>query len=201
MAINIPGSAFHGISNLGSSAPEAGFYAVDIVTIETSPTDKPGTRRFHAQFETGFKMFEFVSLAYDENGHPIQGLDEQQVRGRMAALQTILASLGYNKSDIDQADSINESWFLSSMNNGRKAHVEFVPGQKGVQKSYHKIKSWVTKTQYDAMKAVTANTQTVEATPSVATAPIPAVTANGAPVPSSGVALPPPASAAQNIVS
>ena len=87
------------------------------------------------------------------------------------------------------------------MNNGRKAHVEFVPGQKGVQKSYHKIKSWVTKAQYDAMKTVTANTQTVEATPSVTTAPIPAVTSNGAPVPSAGVALPPPASAAQNIVS
>ena len=199
MAINIPGSAFHGISNLGSTAPEAGFYSVDIVTIEKAPTDKPGTRRFHVQFENGFKMFEFVSLDYDENGRPLQGWDEQQVRGRMAALQTILASIGYTKADIDKADSINESWFISSMNNGRKAHVEFVPGQKGVQKSYHKIKSWVTKAQHDAMKTATANPKAVEAAPAVVAAP--PVTTNGAPVPSAGVALPPPASAAQNIVS
>ena len=71
MAIKIPGTAFKGVSSFGSSAPEAGFYAVNIVNIESNPKDKPGTRRFHVQFENGFKMFEFIHLAYDDNGQAL----------------------------------------------------------------------------------------------------------------------------------
>ena len=106
MAFKISGSAFQGISSLGSSVPEAGPHTVSIVKIETSPNDKPGTRRFHVQFENGFKMFTFVSLPYDDNGNVLPGLTDKQVRGRMAALRTILESLGYTRENIETTDTL-----------------------------------------------------------------------------------------------
>ena len=197
MAIKIAGNAFQGISSLGSSTPEEGFYPVSIVNIETGANAKPGTRRFHLQFETGFKMFTFVSLPYDESGNMLPGLSDKQVRGRMAALRTILESLGYTKENIETAQEINDSWFLSSMNNGRLAYVEFTPGQKGVAGSYNEISRFLTKHQYSALSSI-ANQP--EQKP-VETAPVSnPVTTNGAPVPPAGVSLPPPSSAAQGIV-
>jgi len=202
MAIKIAGNAFQGISALGSSTPEAGFYPVSIVNIENGANDKPGTRRFHVQFETGFKMFTFVSLPYDEGGNMLPGLSDKQVRGRMAALRTILESLGYTKENIESAQEINDSWFLSSMNNGRQAYVEFVPGQKGVSGSYNEISKFMTQSQYEALKSV-GDTSVTQAKPVVQAEPVAQVTppTNGAPVPSAGVSLPPALSAAQSIVS
>tara|TARA_R100000995_G_scaffold84534_1_gene63513 strand:- start:1038 stop:1646 length:609 start_codon:yes stop_codon:yes gene_type:complete len=202
MAIKIAGNAFQGISSLGSSTPEEGFYPVTIVNIETGPNDKPGTRRFHVQFEAGFKMFTFVSLPYDEGGNMLPGLSDKQVRGRMAALRTILESLGYTKENIETAQEINDSWFLSSMNNGRQAYVEFVPGQKGVSGSYNEIRKFLTKVQYEALKS-SGESAPVQESPVVQAAPVTpaAPPTNGAPVPSAGVSLPPAVSAAQNIVS
>ena len=198
MAIKISGSAFQGISSLGSSVPEPGVYPVSIVKIETGANDKPGTRRFHVQFENGFKMFTFQSLPYDDNGNALPGLTDKQVRGRMAALRTVLESLGYSKENIETAQEINDSWFLAETNNGRLAYVEFVPGQKGVPGSYNEINKFMTKAQYEAMKSTTgvSVSQTTEAPTTVEVAPT-----NGAPVPPAGVSLPPPASAAQGIVS
>ena len=153
-------------------------------------------------------MFTFLSLPYDDNGNALPGLTDKQVRGRMAALRTVLESLGYTKENIETAQEINDSWFLSSMNNGRSAYVEFVPGQKGVSGSYNEIKKFMNKAQYEAMKEV--DSDVVAATPAPAAAPAaapvqavaaPTTPANGAPVPPAGVALPPPASAAQGIVS
>ena len=196
MAIKIAGNAFQGISALGSSVPAAGFYPVSIVNIETAANDKPGTRRFHAQFENGFKMFTFVSLPYDDGGNMLPGLSDKQVRGRMAALRTILESLGYTKENIETATEINDSWFVSSMNNGRLAYVEFVPGQKGVSGSYNEINKFITKSQYEALSS--AGEAPIVAAKPVAQSTMPS---NGAPVPSAGVSLPPVASAAQSIVS
>jgi hypothetical protein len=200
MAFKISGSAFHGISSLGATIPDPGVYPVSIIKIETGANDKPGTRRFHVQFESGFKMFTFVSLPFDDSGNPLPGLNEKQIRGRMAALRTILESLGYTRENIETAQEINDSWFLAETNNGRQAYVEFVPGQKGVPGSYNEIKKFMTKAEYVSMKS--------EAPESAAQAPAnqvahtaPAAATNGAPVPPSGVALPPPASAAQGIVS
>jgi len=191
MTIKVAGNAFQGISALGSSVPEAGFYEVSIVNLERTGNDKPTTRRVYIQFENGFKMFSFVSLPFDDNGNLLSDLSEKQVRGRMAVLRSILESLGYSAADIEGATEINTNWFLTEKNSGRKAHIEFVPGQKGVQGSYNEIGKWLTKQQFDALK----NSGNGAAT---ATAP---VVSNGAPVPPAGVSLPPPASAAQGIVS
>tara|TARA_R110000824_G_scaffold82699_1_gene207233 strand:+ start:10068 stop:10670 length:603 start_codon:yes stop_codon:yes gene_type:complete len=200
MAIKISGNAFQGISSLGSSVPTPGFYPVSIVDIETGANDKPGTRRFHVQFENGFKMFTFLSLPYDNDGNALPGLTDKQVRGRMAALRTVLESLGYTKENIETASEINDSWFLSAQNNGRLAYVEFVPGQRGVSGSYNEVKKFMTKAQYEAMKS--ADKDTTEASPApTPAAKVQATATNGAPVPPAGVALPPPASAAQGIVS
>ncbi len=139
MAIKVSGNAFQGISALGSSVPEAGFYEVSIVTLERAPNDKPTTRRVHVQFENGFKMFTFLSVPFDDNGEMLTNLTDKQLRGRMAVLRSILESLGYTASEIEGASEINTNWFLTAQNGGRKAHVEFVPGQKGVQGSYNEI--------------------------------------------------------------
>jgi len=197
MAIKIPGNAFKGVSSFGSSAPEAGFYAVNIVNIETKPEAKPGTRRFHVQFDNGFKMFTFVHLAFDDNGQPLPGLTDNQTRGRMAGLRTILESLGYSAEDIENAGEVNDAWFLAGKNGGRQGYVEFIPGQRGVQGSYSNIEQWVTKTRYEALVAAGKDIKpAVEAAPAAPAAPV-----NGAPTPTAGVSLPPPPSAAQNIVS
>ena len=196
MAIKVSGNAFQGIRALGSSVPEAGFYEVNIVNIERAPTDKPTTRRVHIQFENGFKMFTFFSLPFDDNGNALPGLTDKQIRGRMAAIRTVLESLGYTKENIETASEINDSWFLCALNDGRLAYVDFVPGQKGVQGSYNEINKFLTKAQYGARKAAGEATVVAQPTATASVAP-----ANGAPVPSAGVVLPPPASAAQGIVS
>jgi hypothetical protein len=192
MAIKVSGNAFQGIRALGSSVPEAGFYEVSIVNLERAPTDKPTTRRVHVQFENGFKMFSFLSVPFDDTGAMLTDLTDKQLRGRMAVLRSILESLGYSASDIEGAAEINTNWFLTEQNGGRKAHIEFIPGQKGVQGSYNEVGKWLNKKQFDALKGA--------AVASSSTAAKPAVT-NGAPVPSAGVSLPPPASTAQGIVS
>ena len=205
MAIKIPGSAFQGISSLGASAPDAGYYAVSLVEISVGPNDKPGTRRIHVLFENGFKMFTFQSLPYDDNGNEIPGLSDKQVRGRMAAFRSILESLGYTKENIETAPEINDGWLLHNMNNGRQAYVEFTPGQQGVQGSYNSVEKFISKAQFDAL--IAAGSAPVTTSAPVEAASIPATMAPpvnggavGAPVPSLGVALPPPASAAQGIV-
>ena len=192
MAIKVSGNAFQGISALGSSAPEAGFYEVSIVALERAPTDKPTTRRVHVQFENGFKMFSFLSVPFDESGNMLTDLKEKQLRGRLAVLRSILESLDYSASDIEGAAEINTDWFLTEKNGGRKAHVEFVPGQKGVQGSYNEIGKWLNKKQFNALKGASTVAPSTAAKPNVS---------NGAPVPSAGVSLPPPASTAQGIVS
>ena len=110
-------------------------------------------------------------------------------------------SLGYSGNDIEAAQAITDEWFLTSANGGRKAHVEFTPGQAGVQGSYNKF-VWKTKAQYDAALAAGTKTVTATAAPAVTAtaAPNPAVApSNG--VPSAQATLPPPPSAAQSIVS
>ena len=194
MAIKISGNAFQGISALGSSVPEAGFYEVSIVNIERAANDKATTRRVHVQFENGFKMFSFLSVPFDDQGNMLTDLKPNQVRGRMAVLRSILESLGYTSAEIEGASEINLNWFLTAQNGGRKAHIEFIPGQKGVQGSYNEIGKWLNKKQFEALKGA-ANAGT-----STKAAPAPSAP-NGAPVPSAGVSLPPPASAAQGIVS
>ena len=191
MAIKVSGNAFQGISALGSSVPEAGFYEVSIVNIERAANDKPTTRRVHVQFENGFKMFSFLSVPFDDQGNMLTDLKPNQVRGRMAVLRSILESLGYSSSEIEGASEISLNWFLTAQNGGRKAHIEFIPGQKGVQGSYNEIGKWLNKKQFEAMKGAV-NTQPATTAP---------VAPNGAPVPQAGVSLPPPASAAQGIVS
>ena len=114
----------------------------------------------------------------------------------MAAVRTVLESLGYTKENIETASEINDSWFLCALNDGRLAYVDFVPGQKGVQGSYNEVSKFLTKAQYEARKSTSAAPVAAQPTAAVSTAPT-----NGAPVPSVSVVLPPPASAAQGIVS
>jgi len=57
MSFNINGASFKGVSTLGSSQPEAGYYEVTGLQIEQKAGDKADARRFHVEFPNGFKMF------------------------------------------------------------------------------------------------------------------------------------------------
>lgn len=196
MSISISGSLFKGVSALGSSAPEAGYYTVSILELEQKAGDKADARRLHVQFDNGFKMFEFLHL-------PVAGLPEKSLRGRLGAIKTILHSLGYNDEQIEGGD-ISDEWFVTAANGGRKAYVEFVPGQQGVQGSYAKINKFMNKAAFEAAVASGAK-PTVAATnngggSNLAAAPVvpsaaPAAPVTVAPVPAGGLRLPPPPTA------
>jgi hypothetical protein len=199
MSFMINGSAFKGVSTLGSSQPEAGYYEVFGVSVEHKQGDKPDSRRFNVEFPNGFKMFTWLNL-------PSEGLPEKQFKGRLAAMKTILGSFGFSDEDIEGGE-ISDAWFVSATNGGRKAYVEFVPGQQGVQGSYATINKFLSKDQYEKAKAsgvVPSASQSnggvprsappavqgvIPAAPSAASGP---VVQTVAPAPAGGLRLPPP---------
>lgn len=194
----IPGKAFEGVSAIGAPAPEAGFYEASIVEVILDPKNAQ-KRRFRVQLPNGYRTLDFVSLTHDADGNAFQGLDERQIRGRTAGLRSVLESMGYGASDIEGAQAITDEWFLASANGGRKGYVEFVPGQQGIDGSFSKIVRWVNKAQYDALKSsgATVKTEATVAATQAKAAPV----ANGAGAPAVQATLPPPPSAAQQIVS
>ena len=194
----IPGKAFEGVSAIGAPAPTAGFYEASIVEVILDPKNAQ-KRRFRVQLPNGYRTLDFVSLTHDADGNAFQGLDERQVRGRTAGLRSVLESMGYGAADIEEAQAITDEWFLASANGGRKGYVEFVPGQQGVEGSFSKIVRWVNKAQYDALKSsgATVKTEATVAATQAKAAPM----ANGAGAPAVQATLPPPPSAAQQIVS
>ncbi len=194
----IPGKAFEGVTAIGAPAPAAGFYEASIVEVILDPKNAQ-KRRFRVQLPNGYRTLDFVSLTHDADGNAFQGLDERQVRGRTAGLRSVLESMGYGASDIEGAQAITDEWFLASANGGRKGYVEFVPGQQGVEGSFSKIVRWVNKAQYDALKSsgATVKTEATVAATQAKAAPV----VNGAGAPAVQATLPPPPSAAQQIVS
>ena len=184
---HIPSGSFEHVTPLGATPPAAGYYSVKITKVENNQRDKAHTRRVHCSFENGFSMFEFLHCAYDEEGNQYPGLEEKQVRGRLAALMSMLFSLGFNKQDLVNGD-VDDSSLLYASNGGRQAYVEFIPGQKGVQGSYSTIRRFVTKAVFEANKDKAYNDPTAVTTASAATN-------NGmrAPAPA-GRAMPSPAS-------
>ena len=199
MSFSINGASFKGVSTLGSSMPEAGYYEVTGLQIEQKAGDKADSRRFHVEFPNGFKMFEFLHL-------PVEGLEKKSFNGRLAAMKTILSSFGFSDEDIEGGE-ISDAWFVSATNGGRKAYVEFVPGQQGVQGSYAAINKFLSKDQYEKAKAsgvVPSASQSnggvprstppavqsvIPAAPSAASGP---VVQTVAPAPAGGLRLPPP---------
>lgn len=198
MSFNINGSSFKGVSTLGSSQPEAGYYEVSGISVEYKQGDKPDARRFTVEFPNGFKMFEFLHL-------PVDGLPEKSFKGRIAALKTILVSFGFSDEQIENGD-ISDAWLVSATNGGRKAFVEFVPGQQGVQGSYAKINKFLTKEQYEKAKASgsvpsarveggaprSAAPSIPGAIPAAPSASTGATVQTVAPAPAGGLRLPPP---------
>ena len=198
MSFNINGAHFKGVSTLGSSQPEAGYYEVSGLQVEQKAGDKADARRFHVEFPNGFKMFEFLHL-------PVDGLPEKSFKGRVAALKTILVSFGFSDEQIENGD-ISDAWLVSATNGGRKAFVEFVPGQQGVQGSYAKINKFLTKEQYEKAKASgsvpsarveggaprSAAPSIPGAIPAAPSASTGATVQTVAPAPAGGLRLPPP---------
>lgn len=194
MSFQINGGEFKGIGLLGGNQPEAGYYAVTVTAVEAKAGDKQDARRLHVEFDNGFKMFDFIHL-------PVAGLPEKSYKGRLAALKTILASLGFTTEEIE-GGQISDAWFVTASNGGRKAHVEFVPSQAGVQGSYARITKFVTKAQFDAAIA-TGKKPVVETTSNGPAPAVPGVipaapsasvggVVNAVPSAAAGVRLPPP---------
>lgn len=198
MSFSINGASFKGVSTLGSSQPEAGYYEVSGISVEYKQGDKADARRFTVEFPNGFKMFEFLHL-------PVDGLPEKSFKGRVAALKTILVSFGFSDEQIENGD-ISDAWLVSATNGGRKAFVEFVPGQQGVQGSYAKINKFLTKEQYEKAKASgsvpsaqangsaprSAAPSIPGAIPAAPSASTGATVQTVAPAPAGGLRLPPP---------
>lgn len=195
MSFSINGASFKGVSTLGSSMPEAGYYEVTGLQIEQKAGDKADSRRFHVEFPNGFKMFEFLHL-------PVEGLEKKSFNGRLAAMKTILSSFGFTAEEIE-SNEISDAWFVSASNGGRKAYVEFVPGQAGVQGSYARINKFLTKEQYE--KAVASGAKPVSrdggavsrpsvpgAVPAAPSAAAGTPVSTVAPAPAGGLRLPPP---------
>jgi hypothetical protein len=197
MSFSISGASFKGVSTLGASQPEAGYYEVSGLQIEQKAGDKADSRRFHVEFPNGFKMFEFLHL-------PVEGLEKKAFGGRLAAMKTILSSFGFSNEEIEGND-ISDEWFVTATNGGRKAYVEFVPGQQGVQGSYARINKFLTKDQYE--KAVASGAKPVSrdnggaaqsrpsvpgAVPAAPSAAAGAPVSTVAPAPAGGLRLPPP---------
>lgn len=197
MSFSINGASFKGVSALGSSQPEAGYYEVSGLQIEQKAGDKADARRFHVEFPNGFKMFEFLHI-------PVEGLEKKSFNGRLAAMKTILSSFGFTAEEIE-SNEISDAWFVSASNGGRKAYVEFVPGQQGVQGSYARINKFLTKEQYE--KAVASGTKPVSrdnggvpqgrpsvpgAVPAAPSAAAGTPVSTTAPAPAGGLRLPPP---------
>ena len=193
MSFSINGASFKGVSTLGSSQPEAGYYEVSGLQIEQKAGDKSDARRFHVEFPNGFKMFEFLHI-------PVEGLEKKSFNGRLAAMKTILSSFGFSAEDIE-SNEISDAWFVSESNGGRKAFVEFVPGQQGVQGSYARINKFLTKEQYE--KAVASGSKPVSrdagirpsvpgAIPAAPSAAAGTPVSTVAPAPAGGLRLPPP---------
>lgn len=197
MSFNISGASFKGVSTLGSSQPEAGYYEVTGLQIEQKAGDKSDARRFHVEFGNGFKMFEFLHL-------PVEGLEKKSFNGRLAAMKTILASFGFSNEEIEGND-ISDEWFVSATNGGRKAFVEFVPGQQGVAGAYARINKFLTKEQFE--KAVASGVKPASrenggapqsrpsvpgAVPAAPSAAAGASVQSVAPAPAGGLRIPPP---------
>ena len=180
MCFSISCASFKGVSTLGASQPEAGYYEVTGVSVEYKPGDKQDARRFTVEFRNGFKMFEFMDVAVD-------GLPEKSFKGRIAALKTILASFGFTNEEIEN-NEISDAWFVSATNGGRKAYVEFVPGQQGVQGSYARINKFLSKEQYE--KAIASGAKPVARDGGVPQRSAPAVPAGIPASPSASIAAP-----------
>jgi hypothetical protein len=197
MSFSINGASFKGIGTLGAGQPDAGYYEVEGLQVEYKQGDKADARRLHVQFASGFKMFTFIHL-------PVEGLPEKSFKGRLAALKTILVSFGFSDEQIETGD-ISDAWFVTGSNGGRKAHVEFVPGQQGVQGSYAEITKFMDKAGFEKAVASGVKPAARAAVPTKTSAPVvpgsvPAAPSSGiggvvssvAPAPAGGLRLPPP---------
>lgn len=197
MSFSINGASFKGIGTLGAGQPDAGYYEVEGLQVEYKQGDKADARRLHVQFANGFKMFTFVHL-------PVEGLPEKSFKGRLAALKTILVSFGFSDEQIETGD-ISDAWFVTASNGGRKAYVEFVPGQQGVQGSYAEITKFMDKAAFEKAVASGVKPSGRSGVPQKTSAPVvpgtvpasPSASVGGvvgtvAPAPAGGLRLPPP---------
>jgi hypothetical protein len=200
MSFSINGASFKGIGTLGAGQPDAGYYEVEGLQVEYKQGDKADARRLHVQFANGFKMFTFIHL-------PVEGLPEKSFKGRLAALKTILVSFGFSDEQIETGD-ISDAWFVTGSNGGRKAYVEFVPGQQGVQGSYAEITKFMDKAGFE--KAVASGVKPAArqnngggvpktgapvvpgAVPAAPSSTVGGVVGTVAPAPAGGLRLPPP---------
>lgn len=147
MNFSIAGSAFVGISPLGGSEPEDNYYKGRIVKIE--PTKKPDSAQLTVQFE-GVTYEKFTFINFPDMNLLANGTDDEKKkqRGRLAAMRSILASLGYTDAQIE-GGNITAEWFLYEISK-RNVHFGWCAGEKGVQGSYGDFVEWITPSTFAA---------------------------------------------------
>lgn len=141
MNFSIAGTAFVGISPFGGSEPEDNYYKGRIVKVES--TKKTDSAQLTVQFEGAtFEKFTFIN--FPDMNLLANGTDDEKKRqrGRIAAIRSLLASLGYTDAQIE-GGVITAEWFLYETTK-RVLHFGWCAGEKGVQGSYGDFVEWVT---------------------------------------------------------
>ena len=89
----IPGDVITSVGIFGGGAPETGYYTATITGIEKHPT-KVTSRKVSIEF-AGFSTFDWLNSPFDADGNQLPGLSDNQVRGMVAAIKTVLVSAGF----------------------------------------------------------------------------------------------------------
>lgn len=184
----IPGDVITSVGIFGGGAPETGYYTATITGIEKHPT-KVTSRKVSIEF-AGFSTFDWLNSPFDADGNQLPGLSENQVRGMVAAIKTVLVSAGFTNEQM--GEGVTDDWLV-----GKTVYLEWNAG-KDIGAQYGRIKGYMTEDKFKAFKAE--GTKPAVAMNSNSNSNVAGSSATVAPNPTANsVKLPPPPSA-QSVV-
>ena len=139
----IPGEIITSVGIFGAGAPDSGYYAATITSIEKHPT-KVTSRKVSIEF-AGFSTFDWLNSPFDADGNQLPGLSDNQVRGMVAAIKTVLVSAGFTNEQM--AEGVTDDWLI-----GKTVYLEWNAG-KDLGAQYGRIKGYFNEDRYDTLKA------------------------------------------------
>ena len=139
----IPGEVITSVGIFGGGAPDSGYYAATITSIEKHPT-KVTSRKMSLEF-AGFSTFDWLNSPFDADGNQLPGLSENQVRGMVAAIKTVLVSAGFSNEQM--GEGITDDWLI-----GKTVYLEW-NAAKDIGAQYGRIKGYINEDKFKAFKA------------------------------------------------
>ena len=139
----IPGEVITSVGIFGGGAPDSGYYAATITSIEQHPT-KVTSRKMSLEF-AGFSTFDWLNSPFDADGNQLPGLSENQVRGMVAAIKTVLVSAGFSNEQM--GEGVTDDWLI-----GKTVYLEWNAAQD-IGAQYGRIKGYINEDKFKAFKA------------------------------------------------